>query len=363
MVPRGTLWRYHRTHRSFGSVKSGHSEGCSCIIGTHVRCALGSGAMKRSRRRAFLNAPLPVRLFANGARTTTTRDGGAPIRQRRSAADADTGSASSARACSTPSTHGPHLHEGFACPIDIPLVKHPTANTTASSAGDRAHEPCGVSPSTAMRCTSELKSAAIALITVQDQADRAALALEDGFLSQSSKQSRYGKIKTLCDIAAAPGNSLFPLELSVIRQVAGVMLKAGYRSVDSYLAAARTHNSELGYILPESLKHWMKGADRATRRGQGRALRAVVFDPVTAAAHCPTSSEQHTIRYGPELAWHSLVVGVWWMLREVELIELRLRSVKLHEVERRVEIRWASQRLTSEGRVVSELSIAPAALH
>ena len=117
------------------------------------------------------------------------------------------------------------------------------------------------------------------------------------------------------------------------------MLKAGYRSVDSYLAAARTHNSELGYILPESLKHWMKGADRAARRGQGRALRAVVFDPVTAAAHCPTSLEQHTIRYGPELAWHSLVVGVWWMLREVELIELHLRSVKLHEAERRVEIR------------------------
>ena len=83
----------------------------------------------------------------------------------------------------------------------------------------------------------------------------------------------------------------------------------------------------------------MKGADRAARRGQGRALRAVVLDPVTAAAHCPTSSEQHTIRYGPELAWHSLVVGVWWMLREVEIIELRLRSVKLHEVERRVEIR------------------------
>ena len=148
VVPRGTLWRYHRTHRSFGSVKSGHSEGCSCILGTHVRCALGSGAMKRSRRQAFLNAPLPVRLFANGASTTTTRDGGAPIRQRRSAADADTGSASSARACSTPSTHGPHLHEGFACPIDILVVKHPTANTTA---GDRAHEPCGVSPSTAMR--------------------------------------------------------------------------------------------------------------------------------------------------------------------------------------------------------------------
>ena len=150
-MPRGTLWRYHRTHLSFGSVKSGHSGGCSYSLGTHVRCALGSGAMKRSRRQAFLNAQLPVRLFANGARTTTTtRAGGALIRQRRSAADAGTGSASSARVCSTPSTHGPHLHEGFACPIDIPVVKHPTANTTARSAGDRAHEPCGVSPSTAM---------------------------------------------------------------------------------------------------------------------------------------------------------------------------------------------------------------------
>ena len=58
VVPRGTLWRYHRTHRSFGSVKSGHSGGCSYSLGTHVRCALGSGAMKRSRRQAFLNAPL-----------------------------------------------------------------------------------------------------------------------------------------------------------------------------------------------------------------------------------------------------------------------------------------------------------------
>ena len=79
----------------------------------HVRCDLGSGAMKRSRRQAFLNAPLPVRLFANGVRTTTTRVGGAPIRQHKSDADADTGSASSARSCATPSTHGPHLHEGF----------------------------------------------------------------------------------------------------------------------------------------------------------------------------------------------------------------------------------------------------------
>ena len=32
-------------------------------------------------------------------------------------------------------------------------------------------------------------------------------------------------------------------------------------------------------------------------------------------------------------------VGVWWMLREVELIELHLRSVKLHVAVRRVEIR------------------------
>ena len=125
----------------------------------------------------------------------------------------------------------------------------------------------------------ERAQVSIALITVQDQADRAALALEDGFLSQSSKQSRYGKIKTLCDIAAASGNSLFPLELSVIRQVAGVMLKAGYRSVDSYLAAARSHNSELGYILPESLKHWMKGADRAARRGQGRSAQGSGIRP------------------------------------------------------------------------------------
>ena len=66
------------------------------------------------------------------------------------------------------------------------------------------------------------------------------------------------------------------------------MRTAGYRSTDSYLVAARERNAqhepELGFVVDEQLKVWIRGAELALLRGVGPAHKAVVFDPLARAA-------------------------------------------------------------------------------
>ena len=128
----------------------------------------------------------------------------------------------------------------------------------------------------------------------------------------------------------------------------GAMLQAGYKSLESYMSAARTRNSELGFAVPVELRAWMRGAERAVIRNRGRSDRAVLFD-VEEIARTHAADEESTVSAGPVLAVAALVTACWWMLRAIELINLRIESVLFHSDTKKVELRLGKTKTDIQG--------------
>ena len=131
---------------------------------------------------------------------------------------------------------------------------------------------------------------------------------------------------------------LYPLEVQSPHKVFGVMLKAGYGPLPSNLSAARVHVTELGCTLQDDLRLWMRGVSRAMNRDQGRTRRAVVFNLVAVSAGAPLRKDTCSSS-GPGLSWTSLLISVWWMLREMETLELIVSSVSARPSELKAELR------------------------
>lgn len=152
--------------------------------------------------------------------------------------------------------------------------------------------------------------------------------LQDRVYSKTNKHTVATKLDTWTQVAIAAGfKDPFSTDIKMIYDVAAVLWKSGYRSIDSYLAVARHEMIMQHGSIPDSLLLHFKRISRAAARGRGPAKQATelpflrlleVEDSVTPLA---AGGPCHPRRFA--------IISSWWMLREIEASNLTLGCVQL----------------------------------
>ena len=173
-------------------------------------------------------------------------------------------------------------------------------------------------------------AAAAALVSDPGAIDLATKEFLEGFLAASTRRAEGSKLATLGRLVhVATGDDLFPLSAVKLSKPLAAMKSIGYRSASSYLAAARRRHVALGYAVDEVFRIWLRGAARSLDRGIGPPQRAVVIPVGDLAQLLPGRPEDRAGR--PQRAGAALVISCWWMLREAELLELKVSSAVISE--------------------------------
>ena len=154
--------------------------------------------------------------------------------------------------------------------------------------------------------------------------------LKDRIFSKSNKHTVATKLDTWADVAAAAGfNDPYSLDVDMVYHIAACLWKAGYRSLDSYLAVARQEMIIKHGCIPDSLALHFKRISRAASRGRGPAKQATELpfqrlqelgDPEAPLA---PSGPCYPVRFA--------IIASWWMLREIEASNLTLDCVSFED--------------------------------
>ena len=160
--------------------------------------------------------------------------------------------------------------------------------------------------------------------------DMANQELKDRIFSKSNKHTVATKLDTWADVAAAAGfNDPYSLDVDMVYHIAACLWKAGYRSLDSYLAVARQEMIIKHDCIPDSLALHFKRISRAASRGCGPAQQATEF-PFLQLADLG-DSEVPLAPSGPRYPGRFATIASWWMLREIEASNLTLDCVSFED--------------------------------
>eukprot|EP00972_Heterocapsa_arctica_P083773 12344278-Heterocapsa_arctica.AAC.1 len=98
------------------------------------------------------------------------------------------------------------------------------------------------------------------------------------------------------------------------------MRKAGYRSAISYAyLAVQRHETQFGNVQP-GVQNKLRALKRACKRGLGPARQTDVFP---FAKLLQVGPEDWIVERDAPLGQHRMgIIGMWWMLREIELAAL-----------------------------------------
>ena len=195
-----------------------------------------------------------------------------------------------------------------------------------------------------------MRQKALAILGSEEGRVRAAAVFDQGVRATGTVKARECKLTTLSMFAEALGCTLFPLETETLGTILGAMKESGYRSAHTYLHAAKTKLVELRHPVDQSLALWIKGGERSMLRDRGPTKRAATINPeeLQAAGAHKLWHTQYSIESGQRDAWASLLVSIWWMLREAETLSLKVKSV-LEPHEGVAELRLGATKTDLEG--------------
>ena len=151
-----------------------------------------------------------------------------------------------------------------------------------------------------------------------------ALALEEFYrdvLAASTQEALAAKLRTIHRALAGWGLVPFPPTLLTIRALGATLKRGGYRSAASYLYLLKTEAQRRGHDWPDHLQRALKDAIRSCERGLGPPTRAQPL-PLHLLGRLPPGCSPWNAG-GPTSPRAAVVVGAWWLMREVELATLR----------------------------------------
>ena len=152
--------------------------------------------------------------------------------------------------------------------------------------------------------------------------------LQQLIYAQSNKGPHAARLATWQEVAHAAGfKDAFAADSELLYHTAAALWQAGYRSLDSYLSAARQQMILDHGDLKESLKIHFKRISRAAARGRGPARQASGL-PFTRLAEL-ADTDSALVLGGPCFPRRAAIVASWWMLREAEFANLAIDMVTL----------------------------------
>ena len=135
--------------------------------------------------------------------------------------------------------------------------------------------------------------------------------------AKSAQAPVESKRETWAKFARETGHSdPFDLSADLVFDVMSVLREAGYRSADAYLATAKTVFYERNGCMDSSTTLACRQASRACRRGLGPGKHTEAL-PLTRLQELPAGAEPWNPG-GPCHPRRFLVIGSWWLLREIE---------------------------------------------
>ena len=152
--------------------------------------------------------------------------------------------------------------------------------------------------------------------------------------SSGSEGQREGLWSTWTDFHRAwfHNESFLPLTVTILYAVSSCFRRGTYRSFSNYLDMARQMHVGEGYEWSDLLKLTARRCSRAVARGQGPAIHAAVFSMVVVASYIDGLVPIHTrcapiVPGGPAWPFHMLIIGSYFMLREIELASARFEDI------------------------------------
>jgi hypothetical protein len=172
--------------------------------------------------------------------------------------------------------------------------------------------------------------------------------VSDAFAA-SSKNARDQKVKSWIDIATAAGYQE-PLRLTPdkVHTVSGILRDAGYRSTSGYLSIAKQeHTARYGDLDDQTLQAITR-ASRAARRGLGPAKHTREL-PFKRLPEIPPWFMAGRIVGAPLQCRSALIIGSWYLMREIELAAASRSDITLVERDQVVELYLPTQKTDAEG--------------
>ena len=158
------------------------------------------------------------------------------------------------------------------------------------------------------------------------KASAAKEALQQDAYAETSRSSRRSRKQTWETLARAAGfQDPWVLSPDLIDTVVGALREAGYRTPAAYLTVAKQTYVENGGILTDLLKLHLERVGRACKRGRGPDKHSQHL-PLMRLRELP-AGEAPWATGGPLAPRRALVIGSWWLLREVELAGARIGHV------------------------------------
>ena len=144
-----------------------------------------------------------------------------------------------------------------------------------------------------------------------------------------------------------------PLPLTPMKMmaVAAMFRKGHYRRFPNYMQRIVDEHREQGFAFSEGLQHMRRKCERAVSRGIGPGEQSEDYDLVT-VSNLDMDSEP-VVENGPVCPKELLIVGGFWVLREIEASAIDLDDVTLERGSRKASIRLTASKTDVEAKGVA----------
>ena len=165
-----------------------------------------------------------------------------------------------------------------------------------------------------------------------DTAEARASAVEDlrkDVYAASSIPGVTSRIRFLRKALRRWKQSPWPITVEKVERVGAALKRGNYASADAYLSQYRVSSERRGYDITGPLARAFKDADRACKRGIGAGVKSMGF-PFDRLKELP-GTHRPWVANGPVSPRYAMVVGAWFLAREVELSTARACLVSVTE--------------------------------
>ena len=163
--------------------------------------------------------------------------------------------------------------------------------------------------------------------------------LTDDFYAATSQRSNHFKWRTIVEMLSKWRLDPLPPSKEAVVALGAALKRGGYRSSESYLSLLKVRAERQGYGYDAGLLRLHRDVVRSCKRGQGAPVKPMALP--FAELHRLRDSDEPWVAGGPVGSGAAMVLGAWFMMREVELSTTRACLVKIEGTGVDMKVHWS----------------------
>ena len=152
--------------------------------------------------------------------------------------------------------------------------------------------------------------------------------LRSDFYAASSRRPRDAMLQTWAKFHRRwyANDDIVPLTVESLERVSCLFKLGGYKSYKNYLSRIKEHHQECGFVWTIALQNAARRCTRSVLRGLGGPARSEAFELDKVIKHLLLNNIRVS-EQGPESPLAAIVVGTYFLLRELELSAIDMEDV------------------------------------